>query len=115
MGSLQHTDGGRPLALRQYRPNTFTGHSKACASMERTRAHDGLRPRSRYPHQTPYQHRRQAMILTEHEIEMFAERAMDRLDKQLLSNQIQQEQYDRDIVSLDKWAEQQYQHAKDAK
>jgi len=55
------------------------------------------------------------MILTEHEIEMFSERAMDRLDKQLLSNQIQQEQYDRDIVSLDKWAEQQYQHAKDAK
>jgi len=55
------------------------------------------------------------MILTEHEIEMFAERAMNRLDKQLLSNQIQQEQYDREIVSLDKWAEQEYQHSKEAK
>lgn len=54
-------------------------------------------------------------LLTEYEIEMRAERAMDILDMQLLSNQIQQEQYDRDIVSLDKWAEQQYQHAKDAK
>ena len=54
-------------------------------------------------------------LLTEYEIEIRAERAMDRLDRQLLSNQIQQEQYDRDIVSLDKWAEQQYQHAKDAK
>ena len=53
--------------------------------------------------------------MTEHEIEIRAERAMDRLDRQLLSNQIQQAQYDRDIVSLDKWAEQQYQHAKDAK
>lgn len=50
--------------------------------------------------------------MTEHEIEMLAERAMDRLDRQLLSNQIQQEQYDRDIVALDKWAEQEYQHSK---
>jgi hypothetical protein len=61
MGSLQHTDGRRPLALRQYRPNTFTGHSEACASMERTRTNDGLRPRSRYPHQTPYQFRSKTM------------------------------------------------------
>ena len=54
-------------------------------------------------------------LLTEYEIEILAERAMDRLDKQLLSNQIQQAQYDREIVTLDKWAEQQYQHAKEAK
>ena len=53
--------------------------------------------------------------MTEHEIKIRAERAMDRLDRQLLSNQIQQAQYDREIVSLDKWAEQQYQHAKEAK
>jgi hypothetical protein len=63
MGTLQHTDGRRPLALRQYRPNTITGHSKARASMERTRANDGLRPRSRYPHQTPYQFRSKAMSI----------------------------------------------------
>jgi len=51
-------------------------------------------------------------LLTETEIEIRAERAMDRLDRHLMSNQITQEQYDRDIISLDKWAEQQYQHLK---
>jgi hypothetical protein len=51
-------------------------------------------------------------LLSETEIETLAERAMDKLDKQLMSNQIDQAQYDREIVSLDKWAEQQYQHLK---
>ena len=50
--------------------------------------------------------------LTEQQIERKVESAIDRLDRHLLSNQITQEQYDRDIVSIDKWAEQQYQHSK---
>jgi hypothetical protein len=50
--------------------------------------------------------------LTEEQIERKVESAIDRLDRHLLSNQITQEQYDRDIVSIDKWAEQQYQHSK---
>ena len=50
--------------------------------------------------------------LTEQQIERKVELAVDRLDRHLLSNQITQEQYDRDIVSIDKWAEQQYQHSK---
>ena len=50
--------------------------------------------------------------LTEEQIERKVELAIDRLDRHLLSNQITQEQYDRDIVSIDKWAEQQYQHSK---
>jgi hypothetical protein len=50
--------------------------------------------------------------LTEDQIERKVELAIDRLDRHLLSNQITQEQYDRDIVSIDKWAEQQYQHSK---
>ena len=50
--------------------------------------------------------------LTEQQIERRVESAIDRLDRHLLSNQITQEQYDRDIVSIDKWAEQQYQHSK---
>jgi hypothetical protein len=50
--------------------------------------------------------------LTEDQIERKVESAIDRLDRHLLSNQITQEQYDRDIVSIDKWAEQQYQHSK---
>ena len=49
---------------------------------------------------------------TEEQIERRVESAIDRLDRHLLSNQITQEQYDRDIVSIDKWAEQQYQHSK---
>lgn len=50
--------------------------------------------------------------LTEDQIEIRVERAIDRLDRHLLSNQITQEQYDRDIVSIDKWASQQYEHLK---
>ena len=50
--------------------------------------------------------------LTEDQIERKVELAIDRLDRHLLSNQITQEQYDRDLLSLDRWAEQQYQHSK---
>lgn len=50
--------------------------------------------------------------LTEEQIETRVERAIDRLDRHLLSNQITQKQYDRDIVSIDKWASQQYEHLK---
>ena len=50
--------------------------------------------------------------LTEQQIERKVESAIDRLDRHLLSNQITQEQYDRDLLSIDKWAEQQYQHSK---
>jgi hypothetical protein len=50
--------------------------------------------------------------LTEDQIERKVELAIDRLDRHLLSNQITQEQYDRDMVSIDKWADQQYQHSK---
>ena len=51
-------------------------------------------------------------VLTEDQIERKVELAIDRLDRHLLSNQITQEQYDRDIVSIDKWAQQQYEHSK---
>lgn len=50
--------------------------------------------------------------LTEEQIERMVERQIDRLDRHLLSNQITQEQYDRDIVALDKWSSQQYEHSK---
>jgi hypothetical protein len=50
--------------------------------------------------------------LTEEQIERMVERQIDRLDRHLLSNQITQEQYDRDIVALDKWSSQQYQYSK---
>ena len=48
--------------------------------------------------------------LSESQIEYKVEKAIDRLDRHLLSNQITQEQYDRDIVAIDKWAQQQYDH-----
>jgi hypothetical protein len=53
-------------------------------------------------------------LLTESQIEMRVEWAIDRLDRHLLTNQITQEQYDRDIVAIDKWASQQYEHIKAA-
>ena len=54
----------------------------------------------------------QNLTLTESQIEYKVEKAIDRLDRQFMSNQITQEQYDRDMLSLDKWAEQEYQHSK---
>jgi hypothetical protein len=50
--------------------------------------------------------------LTESQIEHRVECAIDRLDRHLLSNQITQEQYDKDIVAIDKWASQQYEYSK---
>lgn len=53
--------------------------------------------------------------LTENQIENRVERAINSLDKRLMSNQITQEQYDMDIVRIDTWANQQYEHLKNAK
>ena len=50
--------------------------------------------------------------LTEDQIEHKVSSAIDRLDRHLLTNQINQDQYDRDIVSIDKWAQQQYDYSK---
>jgi len=50
--------------------------------------------------------------LTEDQIERKVSCAIDRLDRHLLTNQINQDQYDRDIVSIDKWAQQQYDYSK---
>lgn len=50
--------------------------------------------------------------LTEQQIEHRVQVAIDRLDRHLLTNQISQEQYDRDIVAIDKWASQQYEYSK---
>lgn len=54
----------------------------------------------------------QFKTLTEFEIEMRVQWAIDRLDRDFLLNKITQEQYDRDIVSIDKWSSQQYEHSK---
>ena len=50
--------------------------------------------------------------LTEEQIERKVEIQIDRLDRHLLSNQITQEQYDRDIMALDTWAIQQHEFSK---
>ena len=50
------------------------------------------------------------ITLTETQIEKRVQNAVDRLDRHLMSNQITQEQYDRDIVAIDRWAQQQYDH-----
>jgi hypothetical protein len=45
--------------------------------------------------------------MTEDQIERQVERAMDRLDAQLLSGKLTQAEYDREVSTLDKWAQQQ--------
>jgi hypothetical protein len=46
--------------------------------------------------------------LTEDQIERIVERETDRLDKALMKGVLTQEEYDREIIVLDKWASQQY-------
>lgn len=50
--------------------------------------------------------------LTEDQIETRVEKAIDRLDRQLMTNKISQEEYDREVFTVDKWASQQYEYAK---
>jgi hypothetical protein len=47
--------------------------------------------------------------MTEHEIELRVERAMDALDRRLMNGSISQVQYDLKVKELDAWAEKQYQ------
>ena len=50
----------------------------------------------------------QEKTMTEEQIERTAEREMNRLDRELMSNALTQEQYDIEVSLLDKWAQQQY-------
>lgn len=47
--------------------------------------------------------------LTEEQIEWHVERAIDRLDRQFLSGTITQQEYDHEVMIVDKWAHQQLQ------
>jgi uncharacterized membrane protein len=49
--------------------------------------------------------------MTENEIERAAERAIDRLDRQLMRGELTQEQYNREIGIVDSWTIQQYKAA----
>jgi hypothetical protein len=48
--------------------------------------------------------------LTEDQIEQHVERAMNRLDRQFLAGTLSQQEYDREVLILDRWAYQQVQH-----
>ena len=50
--------------------------------------------------------------MTETEIEIIVERAIDRLDERLMQSKITQAEYDYEVYIVDKWAEQKYQHNK---
>jgi hypothetical protein len=45
--------------------------------------------------------------MTEDQIERIAERTMNGLDHALLTHALTQEEYDREVVALDKWVSQQ--------
>jgi hypothetical protein len=46
-------------------------------------------------------------IFTEDQIENRVEKAIDRLDRQLLTGNITQQEYDQEVMIVDKWAYQQ--------
>ena len=47
--------------------------------------------------------------LSEQQVEAIVEKQMDRLDKQFMSGKLSQQEYDREVAALDKWASQQVQ------
>ncbi len=47
-------------------------------------------------------------MLTESQIEIRVERATDKLDKRFMNGEMTQQEYDHEIMILDKWSQQQY-------
>lgn len=52
------------------------------------------------------------LTMSESEIEIIVERAIDKLDARLMQSKITQSVYDYEVSIIDKWAEQQYQYSK---
>jgi hypothetical protein len=52
--------------------------------------------------------------MTEYEIEAKAERIMERWDKCLMAGLISQNDYDHEVMIIDKWVSQQYEALKPA-
>jgi len=52
------------------------------------------------------------LTMSESEIEIIVERAIDKLDARLMQSKITQLVYDYEVSIIDKWAEQQYQYSK---
>jgi len=50
--------------------------------------------------------------MTADQIENKVERAMNGLDARLMGGKLSQAEYDREVVALDKWAQQQYDSAR---
>ncbi len=47
------------------------------------------------------------IYLTEAQIEIMVEKAIDKLDKRFIKGEINQNEYDKEICIIDKWATQQ--------
>jgi hypothetical protein len=52
------------------------------------------------------------LTMTENQIEIIVERAIDKLDARLMQSKITQSEYDYEVSIIDKWANQQYEHSK---
>jgi hypothetical protein len=50
--------------------------------------------------------------MTDNQIEIIVERAIDKLDARLMQSKISQSEYDSEVSIIDKWATQQYEHSK---
>ena len=53
-----------------------------------------------------------SLTMTENQIEIIVERAIDKLDARLMQSKITQSEYDYEVSIIDKWATQQYEHSK---
>ena len=53
-----------------------------------------------------------SLTMTENQIEIIVERAINKLDARLMQSKITQSEYDYEVLIIDKWATQQYEHSK---
>jgi hypothetical protein len=53
-----------------------------------------------------------SLTMTENQIEIIVERAIDKLDARLMQSKITQSEYNYEVSIIDKWATQQYEHSK---
>ena len=51
--------------------------------------------------------------MTEDQIERVIEKNIDKLDKALMRGKITEDEYDREIIRLERWGEQQQKYLKD--
>jgi hypothetical protein len=101
------------LVLRKCELNAQLTHKNADVAAIAMRQLERVSPMAYYVECIVREHyAEEESKLSEEQIESLVEKRMNKLDKKLMQGHIHQSEYDHEVMILDKWAEQQYQHNK---